>query len=167
MSYSMRVEPRNFRRTWNILVVVFLNCSCEINFRAPSRLQGIEKVSWLEKKYSTVIPSFFLTQQKIKKVNKQSSSMTISRFDADRIWHGQHINDFITDPAIGPYTRMKRIGFSEKNLTRLVKIKSDEFVTELLILKYEATQSYMYIFLKSLNLKYIKFHIDLTFWYST
>ena len=30
-------EPRNCCRTWNILVVVFLNCSCEINFRAPSR----------------------------------------------------------------------------------------------------------------------------------
>ena len=40
ISYLMR---RNFRRsqnccrTWNILVVVFLNCSSEINFRAPSR----------------------------------------------------------------------------------------------------------------------------------
>ena len=29
-------EPRNCCRTWNTLVVVFLNCSCEINFRAPS-----------------------------------------------------------------------------------------------------------------------------------
>ena len=36
-SVEICVEPRNCRRTWNILVVVFLNCSCEINFRAPSR----------------------------------------------------------------------------------------------------------------------------------
>ena len=93
MSYSMRVEPRNFRRTWNILVVVFLNCSCEINFRAPSRLQDIEKVSWLEKKIFHSDSFFFFDTAKNKKVNKQSSSMTISRFDADRIWHGEHISD--------------------------------------------------------------------------
>jgi hypothetical protein len=30
-------------------------------------LQDVEKVEWLEKKYSTAIPSFFLTQQKTKK----------------------------------------------------------------------------------------------------
>ena len=76
------VEPRNCCRTWNILVVVFLNCSCEINFRAPSSTFKIQKrLRDQKKKYSTAIPSFFLTQQKIKKVNKQSSSTKISRFD--------------------------------------------------------------------------------------
>ena len=35
-SVEICVKPRNCRRTWNILVVVFLNYSCEINFRAPS-----------------------------------------------------------------------------------------------------------------------------------
>ncbi len=75
------VKPRNCCRTWNILVVVFLNCSCEINFRAPSRPSRYRKGFVIGKKYSTAIPSFFLTQQKIKKVNKQSSSTKISRFD--------------------------------------------------------------------------------------
>jgi hypothetical protein len=45
------------------------------------RLQDIEKVACIEKKYSTAIPSSFLTQQKILKVNKQSSSTKISRFN--------------------------------------------------------------------------------------
>jgi len=81
ISYLMR---RNFRRsrnccrTWNILVVVFLNCSCENNFRAPSRYR---KGCMIRKKIFHSNSFYFLTQQKIKKVNKQSSSTKISRFD--------------------------------------------------------------------------------------
>ena len=36
-SVNICVELGNLHWIWNILVVVFLNCSCEINFRAPSR----------------------------------------------------------------------------------------------------------------------------------
>ena len=73
-------EPRNCCRTWNILVVVFLNCSCEINFKAPSRYR---KGCVIRKKIFHSYSFFFLTQQKIIKVNKQSSSMKISRFDVN------------------------------------------------------------------------------------
>ena len=60
-------EPRNCCQTWDTLVVVFLNCSCEINFRAPSRLQDIEKVSWLEKKIFHSDSFFFFDTAKNKK----------------------------------------------------------------------------------------------------
>ena len=51
------VEPRNCCRIWNILVVVFLNCSCEINFRAPSRASRYRKGCVIRKKN---IPQRFL-----------------------------------------------------------------------------------------------------------
>ena len=51
-------------------VVVSLNCSCEINFWAPSRHR---KGCVITIKIFHSDSIFFLTQQKIKKVNKQSN----------------------------------------------------------------------------------------------
>ena len=68
-------EPRNCWQTWNILVVVFFNCSCKINFKAPSRYR---KGCVIRKKIFHSYSFFFLTQQKIIKLNKQSSSTKIS-----------------------------------------------------------------------------------------
>ena len=36
-SVEICIKPQNFHWTWNILVLVFLNCSCEINFGATLR----------------------------------------------------------------------------------------------------------------------------------
>ena len=55
-------EPRNCCRTWNTLVFVFLNCSCEIDFRAPSRYR---KGCVIIKEIFQSDSFFFLTQQKI------------------------------------------------------------------------------------------------------
>jgi hypothetical protein len=83
-------EPRNCCRTWNILVVVFLNCSCEINFKAPSRYR---KGCVIRKKIFHSDSFFFFDTAKNKKVNKQSSSTKISRFDENfYASNGEHIN---------------------------------------------------------------------------
>ena len=60
------------------MIVVFLNCSCEINFRAPSRYR---KGCVIRKKIFHSDSFFFFDTAKNKKVNKQSSSTKISRFD--------------------------------------------------------------------------------------
>ena len=60
----------NFHWIWNILVVVFLNCYCEINFRAPSRYK---KGCVIEIKIFHSDLFFFFETAKNKKVNKQSN----------------------------------------------------------------------------------------------
>ena len=50
-------------------------------------LQDIEKVAWLQKKYTTAIPSFFDTA-KNKKVNKQSSQFRgLTQISTLWLWH--------------------------------------------------------------------------------
>jgi hypothetical protein len=70
MWYGQVIKWQNLRWILNILVVVFLNCSCEINFRVPSRYK---KGCIILVKKSTVIRSFFFETAKNKKVNKQSN----------------------------------------------------------------------------------------------
>ena len=61
------VEPRNCCRTWNILVVVFLNCSCEINFRAPWAPSRYRKDCVIRKKIFHSDSFFFFDTANIKK----------------------------------------------------------------------------------------------------
>ena len=86
MSFGRVTKFQNFRR---IFVVVFLKCSCEINFRAPSRYQ--KRFCDCNKNIPQWFVPFFWHSKKTKKEINSQILAPISTFDNPSKWDERHI----------------------------------------------------------------------------